>query len=267
MSRNVSWILSSLLVFTLILAACGAEEPAPEPAAQEAPAAEADAASESEAEVEATAEPAEEENSEEADAEADTAEGDAEVAGGMRTFTIATDQSQASYMVDEEFFGGALGKFGIEAGEYDIVGTTPGVSGEMQIDLAAGIIGENTFMVDLSGLTSDQNRRDNWVQNQDPAFSTYPTATFVATGIENAPADYQEGSEANFQLVGDLTVREQIVPITFDVTATLDGNTISGVGVADTKISDFGINPPNFANTLTVQDEFKIQIEFVATES
>ncbi len=69
-----------------------------------------------------------------------------------------------------------------------------------------------------------------------------------------------------FQLVGDLTVRDVTVPLTFDVTATLDGDTITGVAIADTLLSDFGINPPNFANTLTVQDAFQIRMELTAVE-
>ena len=69
-----------------------------------------------------------------------------------------------------------------------------------------------------------------------------------------------------FNSVGDLTVRDVTVPITFDVTATLDGDTITGVAIADTLLSDFGINPPNFANTLTVQDAFQIQMELTAVE-
>ena len=31
-------------------------------------------------------------------------------------------------------------------------------------------------------------------------------------------------------------------------------------------MTDLGIDPPNFANTLTVNDEFTILIEFVAKE-
>ena len=32
------------------------------------------------------------------------------------------------------------------------------------------------------------------------------------------------------------------------------------------KISNFGFDPPNFANTLTVADDFTIQVELTAKE-
>ena len=51
----------------------------------------------------------------------------------------------------------------------------------------------------------------------------------------------------------------------FDVTAILNGDTVTGVATADLRMTDFGIEPPNFANTLTVADEFQVQ-EFTAGE-
>jgi len=67
-------------------------------------------------------------------------------------------------------------------------------------------------------------------------------------------------------LIGDLTVREQTKPATFDVKAKLAGDTLTGVATTRLKMSDFGIDPPNFANTLTVADEFGIEVQFTAKE-
>ena len=68
----------------------------------------------------------------------------------------------------------------------------------------------------------------------------------------------------SFQLVGDLTIREITQPAIFDVTASLSGDTLNGVATTRLKMSDFGIDPPNFANTLTVADEFGIEMQIVA---
>ena len=65
-------------------------------------------------------------------------------------------------------------------------------------------------------------------------------------------------------MVGDLTVREVTQPIAFDVTARLVGDTLTGVATARAKMSDFGIDPPNFANTLTVADDFGMEVVFTA---
>jgi polyisoprenoid-binding protein YceI len=88
----------------------------------------------------------------------------------------------------------------------------------------------------------------------------------VPTGVQGFPATYTEGEPVTFQLLGDLTVRDVTVPVGFDVTATLDGGTITGTATATANMSDFGFDPPDMMNMFTVQDEFQIQLEFTLQE-
>ena len=67
-------------------------------------------------------------------------------------------------------------------------------------------------------------------------------------------------------MIGDLTIRDITKSVTFDVTASLEGDTITGMASAPLLMSDFGIDPPNFANTLTVKDAFMVNVEFVARD-
>ena len=194
------------------------------------------------------------------------AEGDAagEALTGTRTFAVVPGESTASYVVNEEFLSLALDKLGIEAGKTIVVGSTDNVSGQLTIDLDNKTVGENQFVVDMTSLSTDQNRRDNWIRENGPRFNQFPEATFVATGVENAPEQYVEGQEATFQLLGDLTVRGVTVPVTFDVTASISGDTLTGMAEADLLISSFGIEPPNFIDTLTVADPFVVRMELTA---
>jgi polyisoprenoid-binding protein YceI len=227
-----------LLAVALLVAACGAvATPAPEPA----PAAPTTAA------PPPAASPAPE---------------------GFRTFVIVPAESKASYAVDEEFFADALSKYDIAAGKGKTIGSTQEIAGQLQLNLTdlAAPLGDSRFTVQLNTLSSDQILRDGWLRNNGPRFNDFPTAEFVATGVEGAPASYTEGEEVQFQLPGNLTVRNITQPVTFDVTATLQGDTITGTAVARSLLSDFGIEPPNFANTLVVGDEFTIEVEIVARE-
>lgn len=185
---------------------------------------------------------------------------------GMRTFVIDPERSSASYIVDEEFLPDALSKLGIEVGRQDTIGVTPAIEGQLELNLAdlSDPLGENVFRADLSQLKSDQNRRDGWLQDRGPQFSKFPNAEFVATSVENAPESYAEGEEVTFQLAGDMTVRDVTKPATFEVTAKLEGDTLTGTAVATLLLSDFGIEPPDFANTLRVKDEFQVKVDFVA---
>lgn len=244
------WILLVIVALSVSLAACGGAEESSEPTAEPV----------------ATSAPAGGEADEEPDADENAAEESAS-AEGLRTFVVIPAESQASYIVQEEFLAGALTKLGINAGNYEVTGTTPGVEGQLALALENAAVGEGSrITVDMTGLTTGENRRDEWIQDNGPTFSEYPTAEFVPDAIENAPDAYSEGEETTFQLLGDLTVRDVTQPVTFDVTATLDGDTIRGTATANLLISDFGIEPPNFANTLTVSDEFVIRIELTAQE-
>ncbi len=189
-------------------------------------------------------------------------------ATGLRTFVIVPEGSRAAYRVSEEFFEGALAKLGIEAGNVEVVGSTQKIEGQLELDFAdlSAPLGTNRFTVNLSTLSTDQDRRDNWIRENGPEFNQFPLAEFVATGVAETPTSYTEGEEVQFKMLGDLTIRDVTQPVTFDVTATLEGDTASGLAAADLRMTDFGIEPPNFANTLTVADEFSVEVEFTARE-
>jgi polyisoprenoid-binding protein YceI len=188
---------------------------------------------------------------------------------GLRTFVIVPAESKASYLADEEFFADALAKYGIAAGEADVVGSTQEIEGQLQLNLddLSAALGENRFVVQMNTLSTDRPLRDGWIRENGPRFNDYPEAIFVASAIEDAPATYNEGEEVTFRLVGDITIREITRPVTFTVTARLAGDTLTGVATTRLLMSDFGIDPPNFINTLTVKDEFGIEVEFTAKEA
>ncbi len=193
--------------------------------------------------------------------------GDQDV-NGRHTYVIVPEESKASYVVDEEFFADALAKYGIQAGLTDTIGSTQEIEGQLQLNLddLSAPLGVNRFTVNLATLTSNQSLRDRWIRQNGPQFNKFPIAEFTATAIEDAPETYSEGDEVQFKLVGDLTIREITQPVTFDVTAKLEGDTITGVATAQLLMTDFGIDPPNFANTLSVENEFAVQVEFTAKE-
>lgn len=238
MVRSKHTQLFLLLLAALLLAACaGAAAPAPTPAPTTPPAPAQPAAADPPVE-------------------------------GLRTFVIVPAESKASYIVDEEFFAAAREKYNIDAGQVKTVGSTQEIAGQLQLNLGdlTAPLGDNRFTVQLNTLDSDQILRDRWLRSNGPRFNDFPTAEFVATGVEGAPASYVEGQEVQFQLPGNLTLRDITQPVVFNVTAALQGGTIRGTAVATARLSDFGIDPPNFANTLVVGDEFSIEVEITARE-
>ena len=201
-------------------------------------------------------------------ASATTTQSQQPLAEGARRFVVVPAESSAAYLVHEEFFAGALAKYGIEAGRKEVTGSTKEIAGELQLKLddPQNALAYGEFTVNLPTLTTDQDQRDGWIRDNALQSNKFPLAKFVAKEIKNAPASYTDGAEVTFQLLGDLTVRDRTQPVTFDVTATLTGATIKGVATTAMKISDFGFAPPSFANTLTVADDLTIRIELTAKE-
>lgn len=236
-----------LLPLALLLAACtgGQTETAPQPTAESQPPAAATETAEPESPLEAAPE-----------AEA-----------GARTFTIDPAASQASYTVDEEFFSGAVERLGKTLGFFTAVGVTNQVEGQLVLAFGPSpILSGGEIKVDISALTSDDQRRDNRIREQHLESQLFPIAAFTPLAIENFPVNYVEGQPAAFSLVGEMTIRDVTQPMTFEVTATLEGDTLSGTAAGTLLMTDYGFDPPAIPNFMTAANEVLVTVDFTAVE-
>lgn len=265
-------LLVTLVVASLVLAGCGAPAaPAAAPAAGEAaaesaagataeaaaaPAAEAASGSDVEAPQVSPADQAPE-----ATPIGDSGTGSQTNSAGQRVFAIVPEQSQAQYAVEEEFFGQAIPFV-------TAVGKTNAIDGSVTLDFADGgvSIASSTFTVDLSMLKSDSGRRDRAIRERWLESSKYPQATFVATSVESLPPDADFGKDVAFQVTGDMTIRDTTKPLTWDMTAKLDGETLTGSASTFLYMNDFGFDAPDVAGILKVTDGVTITVQFTAQE-
>jgi polyisoprenoid-binding protein YceI len=178
--------------------------------------------------------------------------------GGTIVYQIVPGESQLKYEVYETFIN--------DNNRLNLaVGTTPQVTGEVQIDPAApanSTLGEIT--ADISQFQSDSSRRDNALRDRFIESARYPDVTFVAQSIEGLPTTYQEGEQLVLKISGELTIREVTKPVTFDVTVMLEGDTLSGEAVTTILMSDFGFGPISIGGILNTEDEAKVTLTFVA---
>jgi polyisoprenoid-binding protein YceI len=190
-------------------------------------------------------------------------------AGGTRTFQIAAGESQASYTVEEEFFSGAVSRLGKQLGFFTTVGATNEIDGQITLNLSGGkpeVVG-GEFAVDISSLTSDDRRRDQRIREQFLQSGIYPEARFTVTGVEHLPDNYQPGQQASFRLLGDMTIREVTQPVAFDVTAVLDGDTLTGTASTELLMTDFGFDPPEIAGMMKSENNVAVTVDFTARAS
>lgn len=177
---------------------------------------------------------------------------------GIKTFTIVPSESKVAYEVAETFIN-QNNRFNLA------VGVTNSVNGTIQANLQnppASTLGE--FTIDISQFTSDSSRRDNAIRNNWLESARFPTAVFKPTSIAVLPGSYEEGKEYTFQVTGDLTVKQTTRPVTFDVTAKLSGDTLSGKATTTILLSDFNVGPISILGVLKTEDQAKLTLEFVA---
>ncbi len=176
----------------------------------------------------------------------------------LRTYVIVPERSKVSYTVGEVFFN--------ENNRFNLaVGITQQVSGEVYLDFAApqkSSIGVIT--VDISTFKSDSSRRDNAIRTRWLESQRYPKAVFTPKSVTGIPAAYQDGSQLELQVSGDLTVREVSQPVTFMVKAKLVGEELTGSANTEILMSSFGFSAPDIAGMLKAEDKVVIDFEFVA---
>lgn len=174
------------------------------------------------------------------------------------TFKIIPGESKATYEVGETFLN-QNNRFNLA------IGVTSAINGEIYADLSnppASTLGE--ISIDISQFTSDSSRRDNAIRRDWLESSRYPIAVFKPIRIDSLPDGYVEGQDYSFRVTGDLTVKEATRTVTFDVTARLEGETLTGRAETTILMSEFGVGPISILGVLTTEDQAKLILEFVA---
>ncbi|HVB09777.1 MAG TPA: YceI family protein [Bacillota bacterium] len=173
---------------------------------------------------------------------------------GATTYVIDGASSKASYSVSELLLNQNINR--------TAVGTTSAVSGNLVV--SGGQIQPSTVTVNLTGLTSDQARRDQYVQKNTLDTATYPNAVFAITGA-TGPA-LADGQTVTLQLSGNMTIHGTTKPETFATQASMQGGTLHLVGTSSFTFEDFGMQPPTILHLLTVHDPLQINVDLTAKQ-
>jgi polyisoprenoid-binding protein YceI len=149
--------------------------------------------------------------------------------------------------------------------ESDAVGKTKAVTGSITTvgpGQLRGVVDRMT--IDHTKLQSDPATRDRYLSTNTLNTAQYPTVEFRSTD-QAGPASYTPGQDVTFQLPGLLRVKDVEKPVTWNVTARLEGDSI--VGTADTVLNfdQFGLEKPRLARVLSIRDDVRLEADIVAT--
>ena len=135
-----------------------------------------------------------------------------------------------------------------------------------ELTIAGTQVTGGSFTADLTTVQSDESRRDRQFQGQLMNTAEFPTATFTLTApieLGGVPAD---GTPVAATATGDLTLRGTTRPVTLEVQAQKNGDTIQVVGSTDIVFADYGIPLPD-APGITTQDHGLLEFDLHFTPS
>ena len=183
-----------------------------------------------------------------------TTGGDTAAAAGASldgTWTVAGG-SQAGYRVEEVLLGQNV----------EAVGRTSAVTGELTV--SGTEVQSGSFSVDLTQVTSDEDRRDDAFQGRIMETATYPTATFELTEpitLAELPAD---GETVTATATGELTLHGTTRAVTVELTVQRDGDTVNVSGSIPVTFADYGIANPSFG-PVTTEDNGEVEFLLALT--
>jgi polyisoprenoid-binding protein YceI len=170
-------------------------------------------------------------------------------------FEIVPEQSEARYRVREQLASLSLPN--------DAIGATKQISGSVTISSDGTIDPASQFVVDMSSLRTDSDRRDNFVRRNVLQTDQYPTAVFVPTRVSGLAFPLPPSGEVNFELTGDLTLRDVTREVTWQVSGTMDGEQAVGMATVRLSFEDFNITKPRVASVLSIEDHIDLEVDVV----
>jgi len=186
-----------------------------------------------------------------------TAEGTEVSTGSILTFEVNSELSEAAYFVNEE-----LASLGVPS---TAKGTTKQVNGTLYVTSDGSLAADapSQFVVDLSGLRSDESKRDERVQ-ETLETAQYPTATFTAMAVTGYDPTLPEGEEQVLQLTGTLDLHGVQKEVTWEVKAYRQGEVISALATVTVAFADFNMTAPTFAQIVSIDDKATLQVQLIA---
>lgn len=180
-----------------------------------------------------------------------------EMNGEEKRVSIDQSQSTAEFQINEELRGEPK----------LVIGTTSQIAGEALIKQSEGVttitIGE--VKVNARTLKTDSEQRNGALarailKSEDPENEFI---TFKPTTTISEPMRYT-GSNFEFSITGDLTIRGVTKSVTFTGTGKVVDSVFSGTAQSVVTYADFGISIPNVPFVANVDKTTTLVVKFVA---
>jgi polyisoprenoid-binding protein YceI len=181
-----------------------------------------------------------------------------EIPAPANTYQLVSEESAARYKVKEEL---------ATIGATEAIGETNAIIGQILFDETGMPLACSRWDVDLRTLQSDEPRRDNYLYTNTLETEEYPLATFVLTGVEGLEEPLADGEETTFFLTGDLTLHGVTRSVAWEVTAALDGETLTGSAAMTFEMPDFEIETPSAPIVVGLEETVRLEVDLTANQA
>lgn len=178
--------------------------------------------------------------------------------GSQVVYRIDPSNSEVSFTLDEKLMGNPN----------TVVGKTNQVAGDIMVDAKTPANSKvGIIKIDARGLSTDSEMRNRMIRGQilQSNSDKFEFIQFEPTGVTGLPDTVTPGQPITFKITGNLTIRDITQPVTFDATATLAADNLSGTASTVVKRADFKLEIPRVPTVADVTDEVKLAITFKAT--
>lgn len=170
-------------------------------------------------------------------------------ADGAVTYTLA-DSSTATFTLEEELRGTPT----------TVVGTSTIVLGDILYDADDPTsLQIGTVLINARDFATDSSNRNRAIRGPVLDADTFEFIEFTPTVIEGF-----DGTGAAFTVTGDLTIRDVTHTVTFEVTASVDGEVVAGVATATVDRTLWGLTIPNAPGVANVSENVVLTLDFAA---
>jgi polyisoprenoid-binding protein YceI len=181
----------------------------------------------------------------------------AESPDGLTHLALVPGENEAKYILTVKTLGAAPKQAAC---------ATRDVTGEIVLNPDGSVVTElSKVLVDQRTFKCEAPLRDNMAQ-QLLNTAEHPNAEFLVKNTPGLTVPLGTG-DITFQLIGDQTVKGITQPTTYDTTATMTPDGMTGLARTNLKMSQFDIKPPSIGPLLQVADEMVAEVTLATTVS
>lgn len=176
--------------------------------------------------------------------------------GSQRTYTVVQEESEVRFQLGELLFGAPN----------TVIGVTDQVAAQILIDFddpqnsQVGVV-----QVNARTFVTDNSNRNGAINNRILDSGSFEFITFSPTAYIGMPQSVEVGQTIEFQIVGDLTIRDITNEVTFVATVTLVSEArLEGLASSSLLRGVYGLVIPSVAQVAEVDEEVILEIDFVA---